>query len=230
MLVVTDVAKDPCVPNPRGQYSYPPRNIGERCDCSCLPGMRGSPPNCQPECNFNQDCPTDKACNNQKCVDPCPGLCGINAYCRVRNHIPICVAKKGTQGIHFFNVKLQQVFEKYIFMFFILATPRTVEFIEPCNPSPSGINAECSERNQAASCRCIGDNIENPLNVNQNVQSTQNALDTQHVKTKNEKTHVMVFVGLMPHVLSSITRHCVSATQDLQGMPLMHARESQHVS
>ena len=153
MLVVTDVAKDPCVPNPRGQYSYPPRNIGERCDCSCLPGMRGSPPICQTEWNYKTTQLT-RLVTVRNVSTVCPGLCGINAYCRVRNHIPICVAKKGTQGIHFFNVKLQQVFEKYIFMFFILATPRTVEFIEPCNPSPSGINAECSERNQAASCRC----------------------------------------------------------------------------
>ena len=26
----------------------------------------------------------------QKCRDPCPGLCGANAECRVTNHNPIC--------------------------------------------------------------------------------------------------------------------------------------------
>ena len=72
--------------------------IGDRCDCSCLPGMIGSPPNCRPECIRNADCPTDKACRNQKCVDPCPGLCGRNAYCNVRNHIPICICENGFIG------------------------------------------------------------------------------------------------------------------------------------
>ena len=92
------IADDPCDPNPCGPYSNPPRNVGDRCDCSCLPGMIGSPPNCRPECIRNSDCPTDKACRNQKCIDPCPGLCGRNAHCDVRNHIPICVCDAGYIG------------------------------------------------------------------------------------------------------------------------------------
>ena len=92
------VEEDPCNPNPCGPYSNPPRQNGDRCDCSCLPGMVGSPPNCKPECILNQDCPTDKACRRQKCVDPCPGICGQNAYCNVRNHVPICICNKGYVG------------------------------------------------------------------------------------------------------------------------------------
>jgi len=92
------VEEDPCNPNPCGSYSNPPRRNGDRCDCSCQPQMIGSPPNCRPECNFNNDCPSELACKNQRCVDPCPGLCGINASCRVRSHIPICVCNKGFQG------------------------------------------------------------------------------------------------------------------------------------
>ena len=94
--VVAEV--DPCVPNPCGPNSNPPRNIGDRCQCSCLSEMIGSPPNCRPECVINSDCSSDKACINRKCQDPCPGLCGVNAYCRVRNHIPICVCNKGYSG------------------------------------------------------------------------------------------------------------------------------------
>ena len=60
--------------------------------------MIGSPPNCRPECVINSDCPSDKACISRKCQDPCPGLCGVNAYCRVRNHIPICVCNQGYEG------------------------------------------------------------------------------------------------------------------------------------
>ena len=89
---------DPCEPNPCGPNSNFPRVVGDRCECSCQPQMIGSPPNCRPECTVNSDCPSDRACINRKCQDPCPGLCGVNAYCRVRNHIPICVCNKGYTG------------------------------------------------------------------------------------------------------------------------------------
>ncbi len=97
------MADDPCEPNPCGPHSNPPRNVGGRCDCSCLPGVQGSPPNCRPECVINDDCPTDKACQNQRCQDPCPGTCGINANCRVRNHLPICACNKNYVGDPFSN-------------------------------------------------------------------------------------------------------------------------------
>ena len=104
-IVEPVVAEDPCSPNPCGPYSQPPRTNGDRCDCSCLPGMIGSAPNCRPECVVNQDCPTDKACQSQKCIDPCPGLCGINAFCRVRNHIPVCLCNQGYTGDPFLQCR-----------------------------------------------------------------------------------------------------------------------------
>ena len=106
-MIVTDsmfpailpvVEEDPCVPNPCGPNSHPPRKDGSRCHCSCLPDMIGSPPNCRPECVVNSECPSNLACINRKCQDPCPGLCGFNAYCRVRNHVPICVCNQGYIG------------------------------------------------------------------------------------------------------------------------------------
>ena len=92
------VVEDPCDPNPCGPNSNPPRNLGSTCHCTCLPGMIGSPPNCRPECVVNSECPSDKACINRKCQDPCPGLCGINAYCSVRNHVPLCICNQGYIG------------------------------------------------------------------------------------------------------------------------------------
>ena len=161
------VADDPCDPNPCGPNSNPPRQIGDRCQCSCLPEMIGSPPNCRPECLVNADCPTDRACISRKCQDPCPGLCGINANCRVRNHVPQCVCNQGFIGDPF--AQCYRPSSKFIYgirlgyhNFGILATPRPIEVIEPCNPSPCGRNAECTERGQAASCRCILDYIGNP--------------------------------------------------------------------
>ena len=98
ILPIEPVVVDPCEPNPCGPNSVIPYARNGRCECSCQPGMIGLPPNCRPECLINNDCPQDKACINRKCEDPCAGLCGIDAYCRVRNHIPICVCNKGYRG------------------------------------------------------------------------------------------------------------------------------------
>ena len=95
------VEEDPCNPNPCGPNSQPPVNRnygGSQCQCKCLPDMIGSPPNCRPECYLNSDCSPDKACISRKCQDPCPGLCGVNAVCRVRNLVPICVCNPGYEG------------------------------------------------------------------------------------------------------------------------------------
>ena len=53
----------------------------------------------RPECINNADCPPTRACGSQKkCVDPCPGLCGHNAVCRVINHNPLCSCNAGYTG------------------------------------------------------------------------------------------------------------------------------------
>ena len=161
------VVDDPCNPNPCGPNSNPPRNVGDRCQCTCLPGMIGSPPNCRPECTINADCPIDKACINRKCQDPCPGLCGVNAKCDVRNHVPICICIPGYIGDPFSQCyrpssKCRKKSYKNCKTEIFLATPRPIEVIQPCNPSPCGTNAECSELRGAASCRCILDYIGNP--------------------------------------------------------------------
>lgn len=91
------VKRDPCQPSPCGQYSQC-RNVNDQAICSCLPQYYGSPPQCHPECTIHQDCLNDRACINEKCIDPCPGACGINALCKVTNHIPICFCQEGYEG------------------------------------------------------------------------------------------------------------------------------------
>lgn len=67
--------------------------------CTCLQNYFGDPySNCRPECTMNSDCPRNKACSNQRCVDPCPGTCGQAATCDVINHIPTCTCPTGTSG------------------------------------------------------------------------------------------------------------------------------------
>ena len=84
--------KNPCTPSPCG--------INTRCQiasnravCSCLPGFNGDPQiGCQPECVINSDCPTNKACLDNQCVDPCDfnAICGLNALCSVSHHAASC--------------------------------------------------------------------------------------------------------------------------------------------
>ena len=88
---------DPCVPSPCGPNSQC-RNVNGQAVCSCLPTYIGSPPGCRPECVVSSECAQNRACVNQKCVDPCPGTCGLNARCEVINHSPICSCQVGFTG------------------------------------------------------------------------------------------------------------------------------------
>lgn len=88
---------NPCIPSPCGPNSQC-RVIGIQGACSCLPNYIGRPPNCRPECVINAECPSNKACQNERCIDPCPGSCGHNALCRVIKHNPICTCNPGYEG------------------------------------------------------------------------------------------------------------------------------------
>ena len=154
-------AEDPCFPNPCGPNSAVPRQSGARCQCSCLPDMIGSPPNCKPECVLNSDCSPQLACISRKCRDPCPGLCGTGAYCNVRNHIPLCVCNTGYQGDPFTQCRLTTSKSPLLtenwpnISVSFPAPPPQPEIIDPCRPSPCGLNAVCTERNRAAACSCL---------------------------------------------------------------------------
>lgn len=63
-----------------------------------MPDFIGSPPSCRPECVISSECPSQLACINQHCRDPCPGSCGINAICHVLNHVPVCTCHEGHTG------------------------------------------------------------------------------------------------------------------------------------
>lgn len=88
---------DPCDPSPCGPNSQCRVNE-KQAVCSCRTGYIGSPPSCRPECVTSSECPTNRACINQKCQDPCPSSCGVNANCRVVNHSPICSCKNTYTG------------------------------------------------------------------------------------------------------------------------------------
>lgn len=66
-------------------------------------GYSGVPPLCRPECTTSSDCRQNQACSNQKCIDPCPGTCGVNAKCQVISHNPICSCPPGYTGNAFMS-------------------------------------------------------------------------------------------------------------------------------
>lgn len=89
--------QNPCVPSPCGPNSIcHPKDTTPT--CSCLPNYIGRPPCCRPECTINAECYGNLACVNERCIDPCPGSCGINAFCKVISHNPVCKCHDGFSG------------------------------------------------------------------------------------------------------------------------------------
>lgn len=89
--------ENPCIPTPCGPNSQC-RVIGSQAACSCLPNYVGQSPNCRPECTISAECPSNLACIYEKCSDPCPGSCGVNARCSVINHNAVCTCVIGYEG------------------------------------------------------------------------------------------------------------------------------------
>lgn len=128
------VIEDPCYPSPCGPNAQCQDGI-----CTCWPEYQGDPyTGCRPECTLSSDCPRDKACIRNKCVDPCPGTCGSNAICEVVNHVPMCKCPPGTRGNAFIDCR-----------------PYQDIVINPCSPSPCGPNSQCREINGQAVCSCV---------------------------------------------------------------------------
>ena len=131
-----------------------------------MPEYIGQPPACRPECTISSECSFDKACSNQKCIDPCPGTCGSNADCRVVNHSPLCSCRPGYTGDAFTRClpipsernTIVNIIRMSINLPLLLApAPVIVKdmYRDPCVPSPCGSNAQCRVLNQQASCSCI---------------------------------------------------------------------------
>lgn len=72
--------------------------------CVCPHGLVGDPfkTGCkQPgDCFTDSDCPNSAACIDNRCTNPCDtsGVCGRNAECLARDHVPICRCPGQTTG------------------------------------------------------------------------------------------------------------------------------------
>lgn len=86
--------EDACVPSPCGPNAECLDGV-----CNCIPEFRGDPyVGCRPECVLNADCPRDRACIRNKCLDACPGACALNALCTVIGHVPMCSCPANMTG------------------------------------------------------------------------------------------------------------------------------------
>jgi hypothetical protein len=94
---IASIESDPCIPSPCG-LNNKCRNINGKATCTCLPPNIDGPNGCRPECVVSSECPVNLACVNKKCIDPCPGICGINARCETINHSPICSCSPNETG------------------------------------------------------------------------------------------------------------------------------------
>lgn len=95
--IASPIAPVGCTPTPCGPNSQC-REINEIAVCSCLPNYIGRSPNCRPECVTNSECSRNLACLNERCVDPCIGVCSSQATCTVYNHQPNCRCPDGYTG------------------------------------------------------------------------------------------------------------------------------------
>ena len=150
--LLEDEETDPCARNFCGAFSSQQVANGN-CICSCLPGYFGTAPHCRPECVLSSDCAQDKTCLNQKCQDPCPGRCGINARCHVIRHHPICTCPPNYQGDPFQDC--QKIPPR-------VEPPSRPK--DPCVPSPCGPNSVCKQLGERPMCSCTSGNIGAPPN------------------------------------------------------------------
>lgn len=102
------------------------------------------------DCLENSECPSNKLCHNNKCINPCSTLCGVDAECTVRNHVTTCQCPRGFTGDPFTS-----------------CVPSSSQlnsgsrqqggggFTDYCNPTPCGANSKCRVENSRAVCSCL---------------------------------------------------------------------------
>lgn len=147
--VVRNATRNPCIPSPCASTDVcTVHNDGVALCDPCFGANAQFNPRCRPECVSNSDCPFDKACLGQKCLDPCPGSCGYKAICQVYEHNPMCECPPGLYGNPYEHC--------------------SVPLIEKTIPSPScnklqcGANSECKRQNGGLACVCRQGYFGNP--------------------------------------------------------------------
>ncbi len=166
LILVKDEVLQPCNPSPCGANAVC-KELNGAGSCTCLPEYYGDPySGCRPECVTNNDCPSDRACLNNKCKDPCPGVCGQNALCHATKHTPSCTCLEGYTGNPFSachepppppskNGSKMFFFPQRTIVKLNFLHIYSEQNIQPCIPSPCGPNSQCREVDNHAVCSCL---------------------------------------------------------------------------
>ncbi|KAK9751237.1 hypothetical protein QE152_g5175 [Popillia japonica] len=104
--------------------------VADIATCACQKGYEGDPLTyCKRlECVDNSECSSHLVCKQGRCIDPCDGMCGVNAQCQVHLHIPVCSCPAGYTGRP----------TEYC---------RRFDPSEICHPNPCGPNTNCQVYN-----------------------------------------------------------------------------------
>lgn len=143
---------NPCIPSPCGANS--------KCDngvCTCLADFQGNPyEGCRPECILSNDCDSNRVCVRNKCINPCPEICGQGADCAIVNHIPVCTCPAGYKGNAFVACNIEKgLIVGLTFPFNSTPIVSVSQSLNPCIPSPCGPNSQCKVFNSQAVCSCL---------------------------------------------------------------------------
>lgn len=92
-------------------------------------------------CSGNSECPSNEACINDRCKDPC--TCGVNAQCQVTNHRAMCKCPPGYKGDPLTHCQVPQT--------------------DPCDSDPCGEGAQCELDNGNPICSCPKGTTGNPF-------------------------------------------------------------------
>jgi len=121
----------------------------------CLPVVLPVPPGCISD----DDCPSNEACINRLCRNPCS--CGSNAQCLVQNHRPICSCQDGYEGNP--NIACHTVGCRADSECDSGRACINGNCVNPCLINdPCGINSECHVYGNRAECRCLSGYRGNP--------------------------------------------------------------------
>lgn len=169
--------------------------VNHKAVCSCPRGYMGSPflrcsavrdPLPQPECTSNDNCPLNKACFNEKCVDACAlESCGQGANCFAQNHRSTCVCPDGYTG----NARFAcyeigcrshdqcRLHESCI----------NRQCVDSCSNLQCGKSAYCKADNHIGRCHCHDGYYGNPLIECVRPECVKNDDCPNNLYCKNEK-------------------------------------------
>lgn len=135
-----------------------------RAICECPPGLIGNPRIAciVVGCRSDSECPSTRACINNKCENPCVSAnpCDRSAECRVYNHEPVCACPPGYVGDS--KTGCKAIEDKCRFDSDCPSGTACIggECVNPCAATePCGVNAECrvinTEPVRTMVCECL---------------------------------------------------------------------------